>query len=190
MGSYLTLREVPRELRGHQLFPQALAGERGWAFRFISVTGRSGSSNHWVWVVVSVGENARRGWMPKEPLRPGEFLRDSMPIDIPRRKTHQPPLQLATSQQKNTVLYRTLQGIWEGICSNRDTFIAPIVSQEDIGLAEWTLFAPGGSGYADLLYRCIHPQLRSIMEQGQFNPREFPRSKESRSTNDSNVAKQ
>lgn len=111
--------------------------------------------------------------MPKGPLKPGEFLRDSMTIEIPGKKIPQPPLQKTTPQQKDTVLYRTLQGIWEGIRNNRDTFLAPIVSQEDIGLAERTLYGSGGAGYADLLYRSISPQLRGIMDQGQFNPREF-----------------
>lgn len=113
--------------------------------------------------------------MPKGCLKPGEFLRDSMTIEIPRRKIHQPqaPLQKTTPQQRVTVLYQTLQGIWEGIRNNRDTFLSPIASQEDISLAEQTLYGNGGSGYADLLYRLISPQLRSIMDQGQFNPKEF-----------------
>lgn len=173
MGNYVAPQGTPRELVGQQLFPRALAGERGWASRFISVTGSSGSSRHWVWVVVSVGGATRRGWMPKEPLKPGEFLCDSMTIEIPRPKTNQLLPQKATSQQKETVLYRTLQGIWEGIRNNRDTFIAPIVSQEDIGLAERTLYGSGGSGYADLLYRSISPQLHNIMDPGQFDPKEF-----------------
>lgn len=173
MGNYVAPGEVPRELGGQQLFSQALAGERGWAFRFIPVTGSTGSSDYWVWVVVSVGGTTRRSWIPKGSLKPGEFLCDSMPIDIPGKKIHQPPLQKTTSQQKETVLYRTLQGIWEGIRSNRDIFLAPIVSQEDIGLAERTLYGSGGAGYADLLYRSISPQLRGIMDQCQFNPRDF-----------------
>lgn len=173
MTNYLAPRDGPRELKSRELFPQALAGERGWAFQFKSVTGSKGVPDYWVWVVVSVGGNTRCGWVPREILRPGEFLRDSMPIDIPGQKIHQPPLPKATTQQQDTVLYRTLQGIWAGIRSNRDTFLAPIISQEDIGLAERTLYGPGATGYADLLYRSISPQLRSIMDDGQFNPREF-----------------
>ncbi|KAJ0114438.1 hypothetical protein J7T55_010827 [Diaporthe amygdali] len=173
MENYEAPQNVPRELGGKQIFPRAMAGERGWAFRSLPVTGSMGASVHWIWVVVSIGGATRRGWMPQGSLKPGEFLCDSMPIEIPMQKMHQPPLQETTSQQKDTVLYRTLQGIWEGIRNNRDTFLAPIASQEDISLAELTLYGTGGSGYADLLYRSISPQLRNIMDQGHFNPREF-----------------
>lgn len=178
MRNYLAPRDGPRELKSRELFPQALAGERGWAFQFKSVTGSKGVPDYWVWVVVSVGGNTRCGWVPREILRPGEFLRDSMPIDIPGQKIHQPlaPLQKATSQQKDTVLYRTLQGIWEGIRNNQDVFLSPIASQEDISLAERTLYGSAGSGYADLLYRSISPRFRSIMDDGQFNPTEFLKS--------------
>lgn len=172
MANYVAPRQNPRELVGQQLFPKAVAGERGWAFRFIPVTGSMGSPDYWVWVVVSAGGETRRGWMPKGPLSPGEFLRDSMEIQIPG-KIHQPPVQKATPQQKDTVLYRTLQGIWEGIRSNRDSFLAPIISQEDTSLIKRTLHGSGGTGYPDLLYRSLSPQLRNIMDQGQFNPTEF-----------------
>lgn len=111
--------------------------------------------------------------MPMGPLRPGEFFCDSMPIQIPSQKTYKPPLQKTTPQQRDTVLYRTLQGIWEGIRNNRDTFIEPIVSQEDTSLVERTLFGAHGSEYADLLYRSISPQLRQIMDPGSFDPKEF-----------------
>jgi hypothetical protein len=159
----------PKQLVGQQMFPEAVKGERGWAFKFIPITGTS----PWVWVVVSVGGTTRRGWMPTGPLKPGELLRDSMPIQIPKERTYRPPLLKSTPQQKGTVLYRTLQGIWKGIRENRDTFVAPIVSQEDTSLVERTLFGAFGSQYADLLYRSIIPQLRSIMDDGHFNPTEF-----------------
>jgi hypothetical protein len=169
VGDYFAPQNRPIQLVGQQLFPEALGGERGWAFKFIPITG----TTPWVWVVVSIGGATRRGWMPMGPLKPGEFLCDSMAIEIPRQRTYRHPLQMTTPQQKETVLYRTLQGIWQGIRENRNTFIAPIISQEDTSLAERTLFGAHGSGYADLLYRSISPQLRSIMDPGNFNPKEF-----------------
>ncbi|KAG8163583.1 hypothetical protein KVR01_006880 [Diaporthe batatas] len=96
-----------------------------------------------------------------------------MPIQIASQKTYKPPVQKTTPQQKETSLYQTLQGIWQGIRENRDTFLAPIVSQEDTSLAERTLYGCSGDGYADLLYRSISPRLRDIMDHGHFNPTEF-----------------
>lgn len=54
-----------------------------------------------------------------------------------------------------------------------ETVLSPVAHQEDNGLLDKTLYGEYWDRYADLLYKSILPELRGIMDDGQFNPQEF-----------------
>lgn len=167
--------QVPTELqnRTQDLFPQAAAGERGWAMRQWKVTTSRGPI-FLVWVVVSAGGNTRRGWVPTSNLKRGERRRENIPIELPEDQLRPlPQLPGPTQQQKNSVLYRTIQGLWRMIRDNRDSVLAPVASQDETALIEQTLYGPDSSQYVDLLYSSFVPEVRNVMDDGRFSARDF-----------------
>lgn len=125
---------------------------------------------------IPAGGTTIQGWVPKSELTPGELRRDPIPIDIDtNRIRHQQPSRVSglTSEQKGSVLYRTIRGLWQAIHDNKDMVLAPIAHQNEIELIDRTLYGPEAYHYTDLLYSCIEPSVRKIMDDGNFSAQEL-----------------
>lgn len=173
---YLQHTSRPQQLIPSGLFPQAVQGEQGWGFTYRTVPGREGAPENWVWVVVCVGGTTRRGWVPIEKLRIGEFLRSPLPIQYAKA---QPALPQLTHRQTDSVLYRTMKGVWQMIKDNKETVLEPLGGEPDgneDAFGEDTrdlLYGPETGRYVDLMYDSVVPELRNIMDNGTFSPRSF-----------------
>lgn len=156
-----------------RLISQATAGERGWAMRQWQVTTFSGRI-YLAWIVISTGGTTRRGWVPVNNLKRGKRRRENIPIELPDEQLQPlPQLPGPTQQQKNSVLYRTIQGLWRMIRDNRDTVLAPVASRDETALIEQTLYGPDSNQYVDLLYSSFVPEVRNVMDNGRFGAGDF-----------------
>lgn len=168
----------PPQLEESDLFPQALRGEQGWAFTYRVIESTDGSRENWMWVVLSVGGETRRGWVPQSKLLPGQFLRSPLPIQYAKGDPTLPQLNQRQGEA-DSVLYRTMKGIWQMIKDNKETVLEPLGGEpdddEDVFGADTRhlLYGPETGRYVDLIYNAIVPGLRKIMDDGQFSPREF-----------------
>lgn len=166
--------ELRTENEDDRFFPEARAGEEGWAYRHRQVTALNGSTIDLVWVVVRDGSDHRSGFVLSNSLIRGEIRRDPIPIELrPEQLGPVPHSTNLTRQQRDSVLYRTIDGLWRMIRSNRTTVLAPIASQEETDLVDQTLYGPHANHYVDLLYDCTIPEVRKIMDGGKFSAQEF-----------------